>query len=118
MTCRAWSARLISSMAAVSGARRSATASETSRRAARTWRTRSRCAFGHARLLRAVVTQPIRAFQMDDPLLDEELEGVIELGQLLVRETIVVVEGVQEVEGHLDTDVVRVTRRRGGMDIR
>ena len=52
--------------------------------------------------------QASRAFLVDQAAIREPGDGPLEGRQLLPRETIVVVEGVQEVEGRLDVDVVRV----------
>ncbi len=46
---------------------------------------------------------------VDDAALDEPVERVVERRELLDRETILGVVGVQEVEGVVEVDVVGVT---------
>ena len=52
---------------------------------------------------------PVGAFDVDDATIDEPGEGVVEGRELVHRETILGVIGVQEVEGVLEIDVVGVT---------
>ena len=50
----------------------------------------------------------VGALDVDDPAVDEPFEGRIERRELVHRETILGVVGVQEVEGVLEIDVVSV----------
>ena len=54
------------------------------------------------------MTQAVGALQVDETPIGEPADDPIEGRQLLARETIVVVEGVQEVEGRFHADVVGV----------
>ena len=110
MTWRAWSARLTSDSAWPRGTRCSTTASATSRRAPRTVWTRSMSRSAASGPLGGLAARPVGAFDVDQAAIGEPGEGVIERRQLLERETILGVEGVQEVEGGVDADVVRVAR--------
>ncbi len=65
-------------------------------------------AFGGVRMLGRLAARPVGAFDVDQAAIGEPREGVIERRELLDRETILGVEGVQEVEGGVDADVVRV----------
>ena len=60
--------------------------------------------------MRCVAVRPsaIRPFAMDHAAIDEPRERVVEAGELLDRETILPVIGVQEVEGVLEIDAVGV----------
>ena len=49
---------------------------------------------------------------MDDAACDEPVEGVVEVGQVLTDETVVVVEGVQKVKGDVEIDAMGVARIR------
>ncbi len=55
----------------------------------------------------------VRAFLVDEAAIGEPGQGAVEGRQLLAWETIVMVEGVQEVEGGLHADVVGVTHIGG-----
>ena len=61
------------------------------------------------RLGRHLGLRPVGAFAMDDAAIDEPGQGVVEAGELLHRETIVRVGGVQEVEGRVQVHAMRVT---------
>ena len=50
---------------------------------------------------------------MDHAAIDEPVEGVVERGKPLSRETVVGVVGVQEVEGVVEVDVVGMTHGDG-----
>ena len=56
----------------------------------------------------------VGALAVDHPPIDEPRQRVVEGRELLERETIVGVIGVQEVEGVFEVDVVSVTRDRAG----
>ena len=96
------------------GGRCSTTAWATSRSAARTAWTRSSVARAGRGSAAACVGQPIGALAVDDLAVDEPVEGRVEGRQLLDRETVVGVVGVQEVEGVVERHVVGVTRGRPG----
>ena len=55
----------------------------------------------------------VGALGVDDAAVDEPGQGVVEGREVIDRETILGVIGVQEVEGVLEIDVVRVTRWTG-----
>ena len=65
-------------------------------------------AFGGFRMLGGLAARPVGAFDVDQAAIGEPRERGIERGQVLDRETILGLEGVQEVEGGVDADVVRV----------
>ena len=68
-------------------------------------------AIGGVGMFGGLAARPVGTFDVDQAAIGEPREGVIERRQRLVRETILGVEGVQEVEGGVDADVVRVARR-------
>ena len=115
MTWRAWSARLTVSSAPVArrallddrigdlaqGGAHGMDASEVARG-------------GESVGWRACARSPIGALAVDHAAIDEPGQGVVEGRQVLDRETILEVVGVQEVEGVVEADVVGVARWPGG----
>ena len=60
-------------------------------------------------VVRHLGADPVGALDVDDAAIDEPGEGVVEGRELVHRETIFGVIGVQEVEGVLQVDVMSVT---------
>ena len=96
------------SSARVSGARSSAIENATSRSAERTAWTRGEVPLHQRVMARHLGAHAVGALDVDDPTVDEPFEGRIERRELVHRETILGVVGVQEVEGVLEIDVVSV----------
>ena len=69
---------------------------------------------GHARMRRGVLASALGTLAVDQPAIGEPAQREIEARELLDEETIVAIQGVQEVEGGLDVDVVGVTPIGGG----
>ena len=67
---------------------------------------------------RRLVSDPVRAFAMDDAAAHEPGEGIVEAGNAVDRETILQVVRVQEVEGVVQSDVVSVAPGERSVDIR
>ena len=109
MTWRAWSARLTVSRAA--GIRRALLRDRVGDLAER----RSngvdpgQIACHQGIVARHLGADPVGALDVDDAAIDEPGEGVVEGRELVHRETIFGVIGVQEVEGVLQVDVMSVT---------
>ena len=117
MTWRACSARLTVSSAPGDGGRWSTIAAATSRSAVRTAWTRARSARGEHRVAGRLDPEPIGAFEVDDAAIHEPAEGRIERRELLERETILGVVGVQEVEGVVEMDLVSMAPLGDGRNV-
>ena len=108
MTWRACRARLTVSSAAGLGATSPVNDSETSRRAERTVRIRARSRAEAASSPDAARARPVGALLVDDAAIDEPGQRRVERREVIQRETILGVVGVQEVEGVFEVDVMGV----------